>query len=135
MAGDASSLEQYFQGIKVRGKQRTVDHAVRISYAVLHMLGFNLSGGVKRKLTDSLPEELSRQLNRGWRLIHFRNRNITLQQFSKDVSLHTGNTDPQFAETSTRAVFHNLKQLIDYDLIREIAKDLSPELRRVWNAA
>jgi uncharacterized protein (DUF2267 family) len=135
MADDTSSLDQYFQGIRVRGKQRSFDHAVRISHAVLHTLGFNLSSGVKRKLADSLPEELARQLKRGWRLIHFRDRNITLQQFSKDVSLHTGNTDPQFAETTTRAVFHNLKLLIDDNLNREIAKDLSPELRRVWNAA
>ncbi|MFO7662393.1 MAG: DUF2267 domain-containing protein [Chloroflexota bacterium] len=135
MTHSATTLEQYYQGIEVQGNQRTPEHAVRVSDAVLRTLGFNLSGGVKRKLVDSLPEELGRKLKRGWRLIHFRNRNITLQQFSKDVGLHTGNTDPQFAETITRAVFHNLKMLIDDDLNREIAKDLGPELRRAWNTA
>jgi uncharacterized protein (DUF2267 family) len=135
MTHSSTTLEQYYQGIEVQSNQRTPEHAVRVSDAVLRILGFNLSGGVKRKLVNSLPEELGRKLRRGWRLIHFRNRNITLKQFSKDVSLHTGNTDPQFAETTTRAVFQNLKQLIDDDLNREIAKDLSPELRRAWNTA
>jgi uncharacterized protein (DUF2267 family) len=36
---------------------------------------------------------------------------------------------------ATAAVFGRLKQLVDADLSRRVAKDLSPEVRDLWNAA
>lgn len=135
MSNDATAPESYYHSILSMGKLRTVGHASRLSKAVLHALGFNLSGPVKKKLAESLPENLSRELTRGWRLIHFRNTKLTALEFAKDVSLHSGNTDAQVGLMATQAVFHSLKQLIDGDLSHEVAKDLSPELRKLWNTA
>lgn len=135
MGNDVMALETYYQGIMAAGKLRTVDHATRLSNAVLRTLGFNLSGDTKKKLAQSLPEHLSRALTRGWHLIHVRDTKITLDEFAKKVSLRSGNTDPQFAILATTAVFQNLKQFIDHDLDQAISRDLSPEIRRLWNAA
>lgn len=135
MSEQTIPLDTFYNRLMQQGNLRTPDHAARLSSAVLHSLGFNLSGGIKRKLAKALPAGLSRELTRGWRLIHFRNRGLSLHDFAKDVALHSGNTDPQYAMMAIEAVFHQLKQLIDPDLSREVAKDLSPEVRSLWNAA
>lgn len=135
MSNETMTLESYYRGLEQQANMRTTGHAARLSGAVLHNLGFNLSGGVKRQLAQALPPDLAHDLTRGWRLIHFRNRHLPLHKFAKDVALHSGNTDPQNAETETAAVFHQLKRFIDNDLSRQVAKDLSPEIRKLWNNA
>jgi uncharacterized protein (DUF2267 family) len=135
MGNEAMALESYYHGIMAVGKLRTVDHATRLSNAVLRTLGFSLSGSNKKKLAKSLPNDLSKALTRGWHLIHIRDRNLSLDEFVKKVSLRSGNTDPHYSELATAAVFRNLRQLIDHDLDRAIAKDLSPEVRRLWESA
>ncbi len=135
MSNNTMTLETFYSKLVQRAGLRTVDHAAQLSGAVLHTLGFNLSGSVKRQLAKALPDDLARGLTRGWRLIHFRNRNLSLHRFAKDVALHSGNTDPLYAEQATAAVFHLLKQYCDADLTRAVAKDLSPEIRKLWNAA
>lgn len=135
MSNQTMTLDNYYNEIMQRGKLRTPVHAARLSTAVLHTLGFNLSGGVKKDLARALPPDLARDLTRGWRLIHFRDRNVTLHNFAKDVARHSGNTDPQYAQMATMAVFHQIKQLVDADLSHEVAKDMSPEVREFWNAA
>lgn len=129
------TLDSFYTAVMEKGNMRTADHAARTSSAVLHSLGFNLSGGVKRELARALPAELARELTRGWRLIHFRNTRLPLEKFAADVALHSGNTDPLYARMATAAVFSQLKRLIDDDLNRRVAKDLSPEVRNLWNAA
>ena len=117
------------------GNLRTPQHASRLTFAVLHTLGFNLSGGVKRDLAKALPDDLGQHLTRGWRLINIRHKQLPLRDFAKDVARHNGNTDARYAESATRVVFHRLKSLIDDDLVRAVARDLSPEVRDLWNAA
>ncbi len=78
---------------------------------------------------------LAGELTRGWRLAHFRNTRISLEDFAADVALHSGNTDPLYNRMATAAVFGQIKRLIDDDLSRKVAKDLSPEVRELWNSA
>ena len=135
MSDQTMQLDSFYSAVMQRGNLPTPQHAARTSGAVLHSLGFNLSGGVKRELARALPADLAHELTRGWRLIHFRNTHLPLEKFAHDVALHSGNTDPQYARMAAAAVFGQLKRLIDDDLNRRVAKDLSPEVRDLWNAA
>lgn len=135
MSNQTLSLDSFYRAIMQKGNLRTPDHASRLTFAVLHTLGFNISGGTKKELARALPDELARDLTRGWRLINVRSSRLPLEKFMKDVARHNGNTDPKNAERATKVVFGELKQLIDDDLTREVARDLSPEVRAFWNAA
>ena len=135
MSDQTMQLDSFYSEVMRRGNLRTADHAARTSGAVLHSLGFNLSGGIKRELARALPPDLAHELTRGWRLIHFRDTRLTVEKFARDVALHSGNTDPQYARMAIAAVFGQLKRLVDDDLSRRVAKDLSPELRDLWNTA
>lgn len=135
MSNQTVTLDNFYESVMQRGNLRTPSHASRLTFAVLHTLGFNLSKRVKSKLARALPDELAKDLTRGWRLINIRHKNLTLEKFAKDVAMHNGNTDAQATGTAVEVVFRQLKQLIDDDLIREVARDLSPEVRALWNAA
>lgn len=128
-------LDSFYAEVVRRGNMRSADQAALVSSAVLHTLGFNLSGGVKRELARALPADLAHELTRGWRLIHFRDTHLPLEKFAADVALHSGNTDPQYARMAVAAVFGQLKRLIDDDLSRRVGKDLSPEVRDLWHGA
>ena len=86
-------------------------------------------------MVRALPADLAHELTRGWRLIHFRDTHLPLEKFAHHVALHSGNTDPQYAKMASAAVFGQIKRLIDADLSRRVAKDLSPEVRDLWNTA
>lgn len=131
----AIDLDAFYQSMMQAGNLRTPKHASRLTFAVLHTLGFNLSGSVKRDLAKSLPEDLAKSLTRGWRLINIRHKNLSLHDFAKDVARNSGNTDAAVAETRTRLVFHQIKKLLDGNLIHEVGRDLSPEVRDAWLAA
>lgn len=135
MSNQTITNDTFYRTIMQDGNLRTTDHASRLTFAVLHTLGFNLGGATKRKLAKALPDEMARYLTRGWRLINIRHSKLSLDRFAKDVARHNGNTDPQNAERATEVVFRQLKQLIDDDLVRAVARDLSPEVRALWNAA
>lgn len=135
MSNQTITTDTFYRTIMQDGNLRTTDHASRLTFAVLHTLGFNLSGATKRKLAKALPDEPARYLTRGWRLINIRHSNLSLDRFAKDVARHNGNTDPQNAERATAVVFRQLKKLLDDDLVRAVARDLSPEVRALWNTA
>lgn len=135
MSDQTLTIENYYDDLMRGGNLRTPSHAARLSQAVLRTLGFNLSGPTKRKLAKALPEDLARDLTRGWRLINIRHHNLSLDKFAKDVALHSGNTDPDYAKTATRAVFRQIKSMVGDDVVRAVARDLSPEVRDFWNAA
>jgi uncharacterized protein (DUF2267 family) len=135
MSNHTTSVDSFYRTVMHSGNLRTPDHASRLTFAVLHTLGFNLSGGTKKELARALPEALANNLTRGWRLINIRSRRLPLEKFVKDVARHTGNTDPHNAKRVTSVVFTELKRIIDDDLARKVARDLSPEVRALWNAA
>lgn len=132
---ETSLTSNYYSSILKTAHLPTEQHAIRTSAAVLRTLGFNLSGGKRRQLAKALPEELAFHLKRGWHLLRFRNRNLSLQDFLEETARRTGNTDTQYARQSTQAVFRELKSLIDQDLRREVGRDLPPEVGRFWLGA
>lgn len=135
MSDQTSALEHYYATVKERSNLRTPAHAQRWSRAILRTLGFNLDRGAKRKLSDALPKELAGDLTRGWRLVHFRDKNLPAHEFYRQAALCSGNSDPAFARTPTQAVFHGVKQLVDNDIEDFVARSLSPELRTIWEEA
>lgn len=135
MADQVSTLDTYYAHIQHDGRLRTIQHAERWSEAVLRTLGFTLKGGTKRELAKALPETLGKQLTRGWRLIHFRDPNLTAEEFLKQTAYRSGNSDPDFARIATTAVFRNLKTLIDSDVNQEVVDDLPDEIAQMWAEA
>lgn len=131
----ATELTNYFETVETRGKLRTPDHARRWSTAVLKVLGLNLDPKTKKKLARALPQALSQDLTRVFWLVHFRNKNMTAQEFQFEVSKRSGNSDWQFAREPIRAVFHGLKTLVDQDTSQAVADSLAPEIREMWQHA
>lgn len=127
--------DSFYKDVMRIGNLRTAAHAERWTYAVLRTLGFNLSGGTKRELAKALPEELGRHLKRGWRLINIRRSELSLDNFAKDISLLSGNTDREVAKVVTQIVFRQLKGLVNDRVSRSVVRDLSPEVGDFWEAA
>lgn len=135
MSNQALTLQSFYQNVESDGRLRTPSHAERWTEAVLRTMGFNLTGGTKRDLAKALPEELSRQLTRGWKLINLQNPRLSQAAFLKEVALRSGNTDEDYARKATTAVFHNLKQFIDADLQRDVARSLPRAVGELWTEA
>lgn len=110
-------------------------HAARYSRAVLQTFGLNLPRGLKRELTNALPEQLGKDLNGVFWLAHFRDTNYSAAEFQERVARRSGNTDKAFARHPILAVFGGLQALIDSDLSNRIADNISPDLRNLWQTA
>lgn len=130
-----SDLNTYYDLVQTNGSLRTRDHAERWSLAVLQTLGLNLDRGAKRSLADALPKELGEQLNDVWWLIHFRNTDMSLQEFQERVGRRAGNTDIRFARIPTTAVFGALQTIVKASVADEVSNSLSPELKALWGNA
>jgi uncharacterized protein (DUF2267 family) len=128
-------LTQFYQGVQKVGKLRTEEHARRWTVGVLKTLGVNLPGRTKRKLARALPNGLARPLTDVFWLLHFRNANLSGDDFQRAVARRSGNSDAQFARFPVLAVFGGIKQMINQDLQREVAQSLSPEVRELWEQA
>ncbi len=135
MSNRTTTADSFYEEMTRLGNFRTPDHAERATFAVLHTLGFNLSGSTKKKLAKALPESLAHYLTRGWRLINIRHKKLSLDKFAKDVALHSGNTDREVAKVQAGVIFRQIKGLIDDGLIREVSRDLSPEVSDFWDKA
>lgn len=134
-ANASADLQSYYESIMTGANLRTLNHAERWSKAVLRTLGFYLDRDTKRKLAKALPEPLARDLTSGFWLLHFRDPNMTSREFLRRIALRSGNTDAQYARIPTRAVFRQVKQLVDDDLSKRVADTLSPEVREIWQQA
>lgn len=102
---------------------------------MLKTLGVNLDRKTKKKLAKALPEELGNDLKRLFWLVHFRNKNMTQQEFQFEVSKRSGNSDWQFAKIPIQAVFHGVKDLVDNDTAQAVADTLAPDVRDMWQKA
>lgn len=129
------NLNDYYEYVQERGKLRTVDHAKRWSDGILKTLGINLDRGTKKKLAQALPEELADSLTGVFWLLHFRNEKLSSYEFRRTAARRSGNTDADFARYPILAVFGGVKQMIPADLEREVANDLAPEVRELWQRA
>jgi uncharacterized protein (DUF2267 family) len=132
---NGSTLDGYYQQVEENGLLLTEDNARQWSTAVLRALGTNLSQRTKKKLANTLPDELAFDLTRKFLLLHFRNKSMPREEFLTQVARMSGNTDAQFAYYPTRAVFHALKQYAGEDVSQEVADDLAPELSHFWEQA
>lgn len=130
-----NNLESYYQVVQKNGYLRTPGHAQLWSTAVLRTLGFHLDRGVKKQLAQALPKELGFDVTRIFWLLHFRQRHLSRQEFLEQVARRSGNTDIQFAQRPTTAVFRAVKEMIDTSLSQRIAEMLSPEVRELWERA
>ncbi|MCA9979532.1 MAG: DUF2267 domain-containing protein [Anaerolineales bacterium] len=130
-----NNLEDYYAYIQANGALRTPTHARHWSRATLNMLGVNVSRSTKKALANALPDELKADLTKVFWLAHFRDTNLSAYDFQNRVARRAGNTDAQFARIPVTAVFSALKQLAPQDIGRQVADDLSPELRAIWEKA
>ncbi len=130
-----TDLTSYYESVQTIGKLPTVGHAQRWSTAVLKTLGVNLDRKTKKKLSKALPEALGGDVKRLFQLVHFRNKNMTRQEFQFEVSRRSGNSDWQFARYPIQAVFQGVKSLIDNDINQAVADALAPEISEMWEKA
>lgn len=133
------TLNSYYQTIQNFGELRTTDHAQRWSTAVLKTLALALDKGSKKRLAEALrnqqADKLADELSRVFILFSVPNPKQTPQQFMNQVARRAGNSDWQFAEMPTRAVFRGLKTLLNGDVSRQIGDALPPAVREVWQSA
>lgn len=132
---DNTELDDFYRYVRSEGKLLTDAHARRWTDGVLRTLGTSLDRGTKKKLADALPDELSSPLTRVFWLLHFRNPDLSAEQFRRMAARRSGNTDADFAYFPTRAVFAGLKQMIDRDLEQDVAEHLAPQIRDLWQNA
>jgi len=133
---EIKELDDYYHHIQRVGNVRTLDHAKRWSDGVLKTLGTSLHRKVKKDLAKSLPSELAQSLNGVFWLVHFHDPTLSSQEFLHRAGRRSGNSNSEFARYPTLAVFGGLRIFaIDSELEKEIADDLSPEIRQLWEQA
>ena len=128
-------IAAYYQHIQEEARLRTEPHAERWSTAVLNTLGLYVDKGTRKSLAAALPDELSADLRKKFWLAHFRDDEMTKDDFLERVGRRAGNTDIQFAAVPTTAVFHNIKTLIDDDVNQQVADSLAPAVSELWQGA
>lgn len=130
-----TDLDTFYDQLMESGYMRTKKHARRWTTAVLKTLGFHLGRGVKKDLANALPEPMADDLTRVFWLLHFRDPDLRLDKFLNQVALRSGNTDIQFARYPTRAIFHQIKEMIDGQLADKVADDLPTAVGQLWREA
>lgn len=132
---NGTDIAAYYQHIQEEAQLRTEPHAERWSTAVLNTLGLYIDKGTRKTLAAALPDELSADLRKKFWLAHFRDEEMTKEDFLERVARRAGNTDIQFAPVPTTAVFHNIKTLIDDDVNQQVADSLAPAVSELWQGA
>ncbi len=130
-----SDLLQFYDYVFRTGKLRTIDHARRWSNGVLNTFGLCLDRNTKRTLAKSLPQELANSLKGVFWLLHFRDPQMSSDEFLLRAARRSGNTDSEFAYYPTLAVFSGIKHFIDSDLENRVSNALSKEVRELWQKA
>jgi len=132
---NGANVAAYYQHIQEDAHLRTEPHAERWSTAVLNTLGLYLDKGTRKSLASALPDELSADLRKKFWLAHFRDADMSKEEFLERVARRSGNTDAKFAATPTTAVFHNLKTLINKEVNQQVADSLAPAVSKLWQGA
>ncbi|MGD2078008.1 MAG: DUF2267 domain-containing protein [Chloroflexota bacterium] len=128
-------LESYYQFVCSAGELRTPQHARRWTDGVLRTLGIALDRKTKNALTKELPDELARSVGDVFWLLHFRDPNLSLDEFLQRAARRSGNSNSEFAMLPTRAVFAGLRFFISPEVDQQVARTLSPELCDFWEQA
>ncbi len=128
-------LDSYYDHICRVGRLRTDQHARRWSDGVLRTFGTALNGRTKRAVAKALPDELAKSLKDVFWLLHFRDPDLSSEEFLQRAARRSGNSNGEFAIYPTLAVFSGLKTIIDQDLQSQVAEALSPQVRDLWEQA
>ncbi len=132
---DNVDLADYYNFIQDAGRLRTIAHAKLWSNGVLETLGMTLDRRTKRSLAQNLPDKLSKSLKGIFWLLHFRDPQMSGQEFRQRAARRSGNTDAEFAMYPTLAVFGGIKHYIDAKLDEDVSTALSQEVREIWQKA
>ncbi|UCG23382.1 MAG: DUF2267 domain-containing protein [Chloroflexota bacterium] len=128
-------LDSYYTHILQVGKLRTEQHARRWSDGVLRTFGTALNRKTKRDLAKALPDDLARSLKDVFWLLHFRDPNLSSEEFLQRAARRSGNSNGEFAVYPTMAVFSGVRMIIDQELQSQVANSLSPQVRDLWEQA
>ena len=129
------TMNSFYRYVQEEGKLLSPEHARRWSDGVLRTLGTALDRRTKKRLAEALPGELADSLTGIFWLIHFRDPNLSSQEFRRMAARRSGNTDANFARIPTLAVFGGVKQIIDNELEREVTETLPTEVSELWQQA
>ncbi|MCI0397303.1 MAG: DUF2267 domain-containing protein [Chloroflexi bacterium] len=130
-----TDLTGYYEYVRREGRLPTLRHARRWSDGVLKTLGTTLDGGAKRALARVLPPELASSLKGVFWLLHFRNPNMSSQEFQQRAGRRSGNTNAEFARIPIMAVFSGIKRYVNKELDEKLVQALPPEIRALWQEA
>ena len=125
-------LDGFYHFVCENGKLRTPQHARRWSDGVLRTFGTALDRKTKRALAKELPDELGKSVKDVFWLLHFRDPNLSRQEFLQRAGRRSGNSNGEFAANPTLAVLAGVRFFISSDVDRQVAETLSPELREFW---
>ena len=128
-------LDSYYEYVRQTGNLRTLHHAQRWSDGVLRTLGTALDGKTKRALAKALPDELATSVKDVFWLLHFRDPNLSRDEFLQQAARRSGNSGIEFAAYPTLAVFSGIRRFTNADLHRRVAESLAPELSDYWEQA
>ena len=125
-------LDNFYQYVLDAAKLRTIKHAKVWTEGTLEILGTVLDRRVRRVLSKNLPEELTDSLGGIFWLLHFRDTNMSAEDFCQRVARRSGNSDPEYARVPVGAVFGGLRLYIGPDLEKRIVDSLPPEIGAIW---
>jgi uncharacterized protein (DUF2267 family) len=128
-------LDSYYQFVCTIGDLRTPEHARRWTDGVLRTFGTVLNRKTKQALAKELPDELAQSLRDVFWLLHFRNPNLSKEEFFQRAGRRSGNSNAEFAAIPTRAIFAGLRFFISSKVEQQVAESLSPQLREYWEQA
>ena len=129
---DDMQLDNYYYYVFNAGKLRTTNHAKVWTEGTLEILGTVLDRKIKKILSKNLPEELAESLNGIFWLLHFRDSNMSAEEFSQRVARRSGNSDPEYARVPIAAVLGGLRLYIGPDLEKRIVDSLPHEIGAIW---
>ena len=125
-------LESYYDHVCRAGKLRTGQHARQWSDGVFRTFGTALNRKTKRNLANALPDELAKSVKEVFWLLHFRDPNLSREEFLQRAARRSGNSNGEFALYPTLAVFSGVRMIIDQELQSQVAESLSPQVRDLW---
>ena len=129
---DDAELNAFYEYVQDEGKLLSFEIAERWSAGVLKTLGFHLNGRTKRSLVKVLPEPLSDHVKDVFFLLHFKDQDLSANDFQKQVARRSGNTNAEFARFPILAVFSGIRRFTNSKLTERISEALSPEVRGLW---
>ena len=130
-----ANLDDFYHLVMEDGNLHTIELARRWTTATLRITGLNMKGKARRKLAKALPEQLGSEVRRVFWLVHLHEPALPAFDFQRQVARRAGVTDGQFARQPILAIFRQLKQIIDSELLEEVRDALPSAVGELWEQA